>query len=813
MEEYLRKHTGKILFSIIGILALCILALIAYISKASLNNTLNASVANAASTINQFKVLRGYYTEQVVAKVKAKGGFAISYDHAKEDAIPLPATMVHELSGLLGKDKNGLRLKLYSAFPFPHRKDRVLDDFARTAVDFLQRNPEKTFVRVEAVDGQESVRVAIADRLTAEACVNCHNSHPESPKKDWKLNDARGVLEVVSPIGTQVKDNERMLAVVIGITSFAALLVALLVAGVRRFLRSIMQTERETAKVVSMMENTPKGIMFADRDSIMRYLNPESRNILRRLEKHLPENMGEATGKSIDAFHQNPGRVRKIVSDPRNLPHRATIQVGPERIDLQVTAVYDQNREFLGPMVAWEIVTEKVKTEAEMARVVSMVENNPASMMYADRNGILRYVNPGGTALLRKLEKYLPARADAMVGQSMDIFHKNPAAARRIVSDPKNLPYKSLIQIGPETLDLTVSAIFDNQNDYLGPMVTWEAVTERVAAERNSKDLAERELQQARELTMKVDSLLEVVSATVKGDLTRPVTVSGNDAIGKMGEGLSGLLAHLRKSISVIAQNAQALGLASGELKTVSAHMGKQANESSSEANVATRAAEQVSQNIQSVASATSEMSASILEISRNAHEAAKVASTAVKLADTANVSISKLGESSAEIGQVIKVITSIAEQTNLLALNATIEAARAGEAGKGFAVVANEVKELAKETGKATEDISQKIKTIQSDTGNAVDAIGEIAMVINQISDISNTIAGAVEEQTGTTAEISRHIAEAAKGSGDIAQNISRIAKATETNASDANDARDAADAMLSMAEDLQKNANTFAY
>src|SRR6202000_3305836 len=110
------------------------------------------------------------------------------------------------------------------------------------------------------------------------------------------------------------------------------------------------------------------------------------------------------------------------------------------------------------------------------------------------------------------------------------------------------------------------------------------------------------------------------------------------------------------------------------------------------------------------------------------------------------NATVSKLGESSVEIGEVVKVITSIAQQTNLLALNATIEAARAGEAGKGFAVVANEVKELAKEAAKATEDIGRKIEAIQTDTKGAVEAIQQIGGVINQINDISNTIASAVE-------------------------------------------------------------------
>ena len=113
----------------------------------------------------------------------------------------------------------------------------------------------------------------------------------------------------------------------------------------------------------------------------------------------------------------------------------------------------------------------------------------------------------------------------------------------------------------------------------------------------------------------------------------------------------------------------------------------------------------------------------------------------------------------------MIKLINGIAEQTNLLALNATIEAARAGEAGKGFAVVASEVKELAQETARATEDISQRVEAIQADTAGAVDAISQISTVIGEINDFQATIAAAVEEQTATTNEMNRNVAEAASG------------------------------------------------
>jgi chemotaxis signal transduction protein len=227
--------------------------------------------------------------------------------------------------------------------------------------------------------------------------------------------------------------------------------------------------------------------------------------------------------------------------------------------------------------------------------------------------------------------------------------------------------------------------------------------------------------------------------------------------------------------------------------------------------NVVSAASEQVSTNVSSVASASQQMQASIREIAKNANESARVAKNAVSVAHTTNETVKKLGESSQEIGNVIKVITSIAQQTNLLALNATIEAARAGEAGKGFAVVANEVKELAKQTAKATEEISQKIEAIQGDTKGAVKAIEEIGAIINQVNDISNNIASAVEEQTVTTNEIGRSVAEAAKGVGDIAKNIGGVASAAKDTTQGASDTQKAAQELSQMAARLQKVVSHF--
>jgi len=194
-------------------------------------------------------------------------------------------------------------------------------------------------------------------------------------------------------------------------------------------------------------------------------------------------------------------------------------------------------------------------------------------------------------------------------------------------------------------------------------------------------------------------------------------------------------------------------------------------------------ASEEASTNVQSVASATEELSSSVNEISRQVQESARMASEAVGQARATNDRVSELSKAASRIGDVVELINTIAGQTNLLALNATIEAARAGEAGRGFAVVASEVKALAEQTAKATGDISQQIAGIQGATGESVTAIREISSTIEKLSEISSTIAAAVEEQGAATQEISRNVQQAAQGTQQVSSNITDVQRgASET-------------------------------
>ena len=294
-----------------------------------------------------------------------------------------------------------------------------------------------------------------------------------------------------------------------------------------------------------------------------------------------------------------------------------------------------------------------------------------------------------------------------------------------------------------------------------------------------------------------------------EGDVTKRLVIAGafaNDELGEVSRLFNIFMDKLQELLRGVVGHTHKLALASQQLLEANREITTNSGETAVQVEAVSQVTQRVSQNLQSLSTGAGEMTSTIQSIATSTTEAAKVASTAVSNAQAANITVAKLGQSGAEIGIVIKVITSIAQQTNLLALNATIEAARAGEAGKGFAVVANEVKELAKQTAKATEDISHKITAIQADTKGAAAAIGTVSGVINQINDISATIAAAVEEQSATTTEMTRNATEAASGAGDISDNIGRVAQAANGTSSRAQESEKAAQELATIADELSK-------
>ncbi|EAQ76940.1 methyl-accepting chemotaxis protein, partial [Blastopirellula marina] len=259
-------------------------------------------------------------------------------------------------------------------------------------------------------------------------------------------------------------------------------------------------------------------------------------------------------------------------------------------------------------------------------------------------------------------------------------------------------------------------------------------------------------------------------------------------AMNEMRDNLAGLLGEVVSTSDVLQGSSTELTgtaehLSNGALQTTerAATVSAAADEMSTNMVSMASATEQMSSSINSVATAMEEMSSTINEIARNAERASSSVSSVANLSAASNERIEALGAAAAEIGSVMQVIQDIAEQTNLLALNATIEAARAGEAGKGFAVVATEVKELARQTATATDDIRKRIEAIQQTSFEAVDSIGKITTEINDVNEVSRTIASSVEEQGIATKEIAKNIAQAACAAKTVSAGIQESAQASQ--------------------------------
>ncbi|MDV7338188.1 methyl-accepting chemotaxis protein [Terasakiella sp. A23] len=255
----------------------------------------------------------------------------------------------------------------------------------------------------------------------------------------------------------------------------------------------------------------------------------------------------------------------------------------------------------------------------------------------------------------------------------------------------------------------------------------------------------------------------------------------------------------------------QTVTSAATQLQAASTQMVGTAGETSTKANEVSEAASNAAHNVQTVASATEELSASIGAITDQMSTSRDVSTRAVGIATETSRTIQELSGNVDEIGLVVGLINDIAEQTNLLALNATIEAARAGETGKGFAVVATEVKNLANQTSKATNDISKQIAFIQDGTTRAVEAISSISNVIEEMNEISTSVAAAVDEQASATQEIARNIEQASHSTIQVNDSIVTVGQATQETGSAANQIEDSAGDLSKQAEFLREKLANF--
>ncbi|MCG9682912.1 methyl-accepting chemotaxis protein [Vibrio sp. Isolate23] len=305
-----------------------------------------------------------------------------------------------------------------------------------------------------------------------------------------------------------------------------------------------------------------------------------------------------------------------------------------------------------------------------------------------------------------------------------------------------------------------------------------------------------------------INTLMENI-ASGDGDLTVRMNAKGDDELAQLANSFDRFISQLHGHIKELADVMTVLreSSCSSEHAAVKSMNNAEQQKIQSES-VATAVNElvmtsnEITANIESAAQNAESMkyeADSALKVTHSTSESIQTLSSNIE--DSQNL-IEDLAEQSKEINQVIATIQGIAEQTNLLALNAAIEAARAGENGRGFAVVADEVRQLSLMTNNSTHQIETTIQTLTSgiqqtvskmstgldqahrtneSTKDVVKAIDNMALRINEMSDMNTQIATASEEQSMVSADIDRNITEIAHLAGDTHKVVAGSVRCSE--------------------------------
>ena len=347
----LNPYIGPILVIAIILFVLIILIL----PKYSHENKIEQLTNRAVEITNNLKKVRSYYTESVINVIKSNTNININYDHKdKNDTIPLPATLVHDLSAII--PEKGMKIKMFSNYPFPNRKDRVLDSLELESLTYLINNPSSIYKKEVINAGKKSFRITTADIFFDSSCVYCHNTRADTPKNDWKLGDVRGVIQVTIDYEDEMILSENEMIIVISI-----LILLILILGVHYSVISIQrhkeheEAKDELEKIVesrtNSLENTVKllnqykdAVDFSaivsktDVNGIITYVNDEfvkiskyseeelignSHSIVR--DKNMPDSFFEDLWRTIKSKKVWKGQIKNRAKDGSSYYVESTI--------------------------------------------------------------------------------------------------------------------------------------------------------------------------------------------------------------------------------------------------------------------------------------------------------------------------------------------------------------------------------------------------------------------------------------------------------------------------------------------------------
>ncbi|HJV86433.1 MAG TPA: methyl-accepting chemotaxis protein [Noviherbaspirillum sp.] len=301
----------------------------------------------------------------------------------------------------------------------------------------------------------------------------------------------------------------------------------------------------------------------------------------------------------------------------------------------------------------------------------------------------------------------------------------------------------------------------------------------------------------ARSITVPVAQAVELAEAVAEGDLTRNITVTSKDEIGKLLAALKYMNDNLARIVSQVRSGTETIASASGQIATGNLDLSSRTEEQAG--------------SLEETASSMEELTATVRQNAENAQQANRLSISASEIAGKGGAVVSQvvdtmasINTSSRKIVDIIGVIDGIAFQTNILALNAAVEAARAGEQGRGFAVVAAEVRSLAQRSAAA----AKEIKTLISDS---VDKVDDGTRLVNEAGATMEDIVTSVQRVTDIMGEITAATREQTAGIEQINQAISQMDQTTQQNASLVEEAAAAAEALREQAATLSHAVNVF--